>query len=324
MKTLDIGLLFANKIIKDSIGEIAYATDNPEVCVIGDSTNPLQPLQDAYYMPSGERNAYEIKDRTKTYSFQLISENKVLFYSNPITKKKKEEKIVGLVQPTGIYNDGKLLEYAYVSNSLEKGTVIKKIKSDGRKIFVSSGALSGCTACNIYIPELDIGYFFHVGGCLAANYTVLNKNQDLFNAILYALTLTYSETNQPLLSERDVVSFYIDKELDVTDLWQTFDIVWNKITSKKYRYFVYYYYKDCNGDINSGNTYIQFQHGTVYPYCYSTRGMLLCTYEPKTCNSYYMLSENQKVLVGDIYLYPYRHLRDTHLEVRGPGKCNIV
>lgn len=320
MKTLDIGLLFANKIIKESIGEIAYATDNPEVGIIEDSTYPLPPLQDAYYMPSGEKKAYKIDGKKETCSFQLVSDKKVKFYSNQVIKTIGSDRTVISVCPTGIYNGGKQLEYAYVSNSKEKGTIIKKIKSDGRQIFVSSGALSGCTACNMCIPELNIGYFFHVGGSRVTNYSASNKNRDLFNAILYALTLEYSETNQRLLSEQDAERLSIDQELDVSKLWGNFNKLWNERFGNL-SYIVNHYYMDSNDKISNRKIF-PFQNGAVYSYRYSNRGMLLCTYELKTCNNYYMLLQNQTGSVGNKYLY--YHLQDQHLEVRWSDKCNIV
>ncbi len=89
------------------------------------------------------------------------------------------------------YKYGKALNYIYLPNHFRRGVAIAKISSSKNENFlISSGQLSGCTVCSMYVKEFNRIYFFHVGKAYSIDnqdYPQNLKNIDLYNSIAIAV-----------------------------------------------------------------------------------------------------------------------------------------
>lgn len=98
-------------------------------------------------------------------------------------------KLIDSTQNTfGLYDDDeKKLSYSYVPNSLCNGIVcLSKRITNNVDILISSGRLSGCMVCSLYLPDANELYFMHIGknaDHCNAEYTQQQKNADLFRCI---------------------------------------------------------------------------------------------------------------------------------------------
>lgn len=94
------------------------------------------------------------------------------------------------------YSEKSPLKFVYVPNHTSKGVITaKNYCSKEENLLISSGALSGCTTCSLYLKELNIIYYFHVGGAQVV-YPQSQKNTDLFNAIAKVLNMDEIEKSQ--------------------------------------------------------------------------------------------------------------------------------
>lgn len=91
--------------------------------------------------------------------------------------------LVGKAPEVGFYQQEESILYRIVPNSIERG-VVCVCQSTDERLLLTSGALSGCTACSVYLPYIETLYFFHVGKAMGhGKYNAGEKNRDLFNAI---------------------------------------------------------------------------------------------------------------------------------------------
>lgn len=88
----------------------------------------------------------------------------------------------------GVYDDEHPLMFCRVPNSINRG-VFGLCYSDAEQFLVTSGGLSGCTACSMFLPDSNKFYLFHVGKSVVCEmeYTQQMKNADLYRSVLICL-----------------------------------------------------------------------------------------------------------------------------------------
>ncbi len=142
------------------------------------STKPdLVKTDDFFYCKSETLDFKRVNTiQNEVFNYGAIYANKIEFH--------KCQKFIGL------YNDDSPLLFCRVPNSIHRGVVCTCQKINGN-FLITSGALSGCTACSVYIPDLNKIAFFHVGRNklyekregIKTEYTQETKNADLYRSI---------------------------------------------------------------------------------------------------------------------------------------------
>lgn len=125
----------------------------------------------------------------------IANNQKIEFYRHPFLKHENDEIIAKY------YNKYKTpLIYMYVPNYSKRGVSIATVDgSKNENHLISSGQLSGCTVCSLYMKEINSIYFFHVGKSNSVDknpYTQDQKNVDLYNAIAFTVKKGNINMNQ--------------------------------------------------------------------------------------------------------------------------------
>ncbi|MDE6519195.1 MAG: hypothetical protein K2K91_01885, partial [Ruminococcus sp.] len=109
----------------------------------------------------------------------------------------------------GQYNNGNVsLMFCRVPNSLNRGTFGLKY-SNVENFLITSGGLSGCTVCSVFLPESKEIYFFHTGKSSSVckfEYTQQMKNADLYRSILISLESQIDSQIFEKISDEDLFS----------------------------------------------------------------------------------------------------------------------
>ena len=168
------------------------------------NTNPkLNKTNDFFYCPTGQLAFKRIntipatKDNLEeVYNYGSITSKNIRFLKN--------------LTQIGTYNNESSLLFCRVPNSVHQGVVCTSQQTNDN-LLITSGALSGCTACSLYIPYRNIIAFFHVGWTKSYNessnefYTQEKKNADLYRSIKLFLNPRDTHYGEKQLSDDELI-----------------------------------------------------------------------------------------------------------------------
>lgn len=117
----------------------------------------------------------------------------------------------------GFYSDDNVpLMFCRVPNSICRGVFgLSYSNEEDINFLITSGGLSGCTACAVYLPESKKIYFFHAGRTYNKNYKYnqMTKNADLCRSVLQFVSNDSSNSSQIPLEINDENMFSILSEI---------------------------------------------------------------------------------------------------------------
>ncbi len=134
------------------------------------------------YLKSG---SIEHADDTTSLSRYSLSRNMKIYSRDPLTT------ICDPIAEFKYKDRNTELAHYVITNSMQKGAVSAWLPLE-RHTLISSGKLSGCTACSICFRDTGECLFFHVGRTLALDsnsesYMQFYRNRDLYVALLLCL-----------------------------------------------------------------------------------------------------------------------------------------